>query len=282
MKKPIILFSSILLCGMYVLLGSNAAGPASAGNGIRNGGPGTNGNCSACHSGGSGTTTAAIALKVKATGAVVSGKYVPGTVYTVTISGNNSNLAFFGFQVTATKGSVQAGAFSNMGSDKHIANISGLQVVEHSTSLAKVNGAYEASFDWTAPAAGTGTVTFNGIINGVNHDNNTSGDRSSDPVTLNLTEDGPTAIADLSYWKNLKLFPVPATELLRISSEGMEAGSYTFQVYDLNGKALWYNTYNVKNDLLHMEIPLKGFAASTYFLVIKGKGQQATRAFSKQ
>ena len=280
MKRPLIIFSTVL-CGLYVLLSSNAAGPATAGNGIRNGAPGSNGTCSACHGGGAGTTTAAIALKEKATGTAANGVYKPGTVYTVTISGNNANLAFFGFQVTSVKGTAQAGTFSNMGSDKHIANVNGLQLVEHSTSLAKTNGQYEASFDWTAPVAGTGTVTFNGIINGVNKDNNTGGDKASNTVSLNLTEQSTTGIAEAAYWKSLKVFPQPASNVLHISSEGIKEGKYTLTVYDLNGKALWQNDYRAQNNLMQTEVPLQQLAAGTYFLNIKGESQ-VTRMFIKQ
>jgi hypothetical protein len=280
MKRPLIIFSTVL-CGLYVLLSSNAAGPATAGNGIRNGAPGSNGTCSACHGGGAGTTTAAIALKEKATGTAANGVYKPGMVYTVTISGNNSNLAFFGFQVTAVKGTAQAGTFSNMGPDKHIANISGLQLVEHSTSLAKTNGQYEASFDWTAPAAGTGTVTFNGIINGVNKDNNTGGDRASSIVSLNLTEQSATGIAEATYWKRLKVFPQPAVHTLHISNEGIREGDYILTVYDLNGKALWQSKYRTQNNRMLTEVPLQQLAAGTYFLNIKGESQ-VTRMFIKQ
>ncbi len=280
MKRPLIIFSTVL-CGLYILLSSNAAGPATAGNGIRNGAPGSNGTCSACHGGGAGTTTAAIALKEKATGTAANGVYKPGVVYTVTISGNNASLAFFGFQVTAVKGTVQAGTFSNVGADKHIANVSGLQLVEHSTSLAKTNGQYEASFDWTAPVAGTGTVTFNGIINGVNKDNNTGGDKSSNTVALNLTEQTTTGIAENKYLKSLKVFPQPATDMLHISSEDLKEGRYTLTVYDLNGKALWQNDYRSKGRTMQTTVPLQRLAAGTYFLSIKGE-EQLTRMFIKQ
>ncbi|WP_118976491.1 choice-of-anchor V domain-containing protein [Taibaiella koreensis] len=280
MKRPIIL-TSVVLCGMYLILGSNAAGPATAGNGIRNGGPGSSGTCASCHGGGSGTTTAAITLKVKATGAAVTGSYVPGTVYTLTLTGNNPGLDFFGFQVTASKGTSQAGSFSNLGSDKHAASIGGLQVIEHSTSLAKSGGVYTVSFDWTAPAAGTGTVTFNGIINGVNHDGGTSGDKTSDVVTVNLTETPSVGIAEEGIWKNLNMSPVPASDMLNISGEGITPGSYQLTVFDLNGKALWQSTVNNQSGKLQASVPVHQLASGTYFLNIKGKSQ-VSRMFIKQ
>ncbi len=267
---------------MYLLFGSNAAGPASSGSGIRNGAPGSNGTCAACHGGGTGTTTASISLKVKASGAAVTGSYTPGTVYTVSLTGNNADLAFFGFQLTATKGAAQAGTFSNLGSNKHAAMLSGLQVIEHSTALAKTGGVYEATFDWTAPAAGTGTVIFNGIINGVNHDGGTGGDKVSEIVTLSLTESTPpTGIAGRDLLNHFSLSPVPASDRLQLNGSGLN-GAYTLAVYDLNGKVLWQGAAQTQNNNLQAEIPVSQLATGTYFLHLKGKEGKATRAFTKK
>lgn len=280
MKKHLILFPA-LCCGLYLLLGSNAAGPASSGNGIRNGAPGSNGTCGTCHGGGAGNTTASIALLEKATGQSANGSYKPGMLYTVTISGNNAALAFFGFQVTAVKGTAQAGAFSNMGTDKHVAQIGGLQLAEHNTSLAKTNGQYEASFDWTAPEAGSGTVTFNGIINGVNKDNGTGGDKASNIVSLQLTEQAPTGIEEDALWKDLQLFPVPASDRLQVHGNTAKDGTYTLTVYDLGGKALWQGRYQAQHGVLAADVPVEALAAGTYFLHIRGEGS-AVRMFLKK
>lgn len=280
MKRSLIIFPT-LLCGMYVLLGSNAAGPASAGNGIRNGAPGSIGTCTSCHGSGTGTTTASLDLKEKVSGTAASGMYKPGVVYTVTISGNNPDLAFFGFQVSAVKGTAQAGTFSNMGADKHIANISGLQLVEHSTSLAKTNNLYSASFDWTAPVAGTGTVTFNGIINAVNKDGGTGGDRVSSPVTLTLTEAVPSSVGELNSRINLQLSPVPVADVLHISGEGITSGNYELRIYDLNGKVVWQGQQPAKNNLLQAAVPVNNLAAGTYVLHLKGK-DRVVKLFSKK
>lgn len=281
MKRQL-LISTAVLGVLYIALSSNKAGPASSGNGIRNGGPGTNGTCTACHGGGQGTTTVSISLKEKANGNAANGKYKPGTVYTVTISGNNPNLALWGFQVTAvTANHTQAGNFSNAGTGKHVIPISGLQVVEHTTTLSKTNNMYETEFDWTAPATGTGSIMFHGIINAVNDDNSTTGDRVSAPATLTLTEDGPTSIAETLSWKDLKLYPNPATDELHISSNQVESGLYELSVYDLSGKQVWHSTKNITTNTLDLVIPIRPLEAGVYSLSIKGK-QQAVLMFVKK
>ncbi len=283
MKRSFIILP-VLLLGLYFSLSSNSSGPASAGNGIRNGGPGTNGNCSSCHGGGAGTTTMTIALKEKTGGAAANGKYKPGTVYTVTISGNNPNLAFFGFQLTAaTAGHQQAGNFGNLGSNKHAVVIGGLQVVEHSENLAKTSGAYLAEFDWTAPAAGTGTVTLYGIINGVNDDNNTTGDKASAPVNLSLTETvPPTSVQDLSKGSDLKVYPNPASNLLYLSSDKMNQGKYQVVVYDMAGRLVLQQGGQHNGSKLLMPVAVDRLPAGSYILHLNNATQTAVRAFTKE
>lgn len=282
MKKSIII-SAIMLPGIFILFSSNSNGPASSGNGIRNNGPGSNGTCASCHGGGAGTTTINIALAEKATGAAANGAYKPGVVYTVTLSGNNPNLPFFGFQLSAaTTANQQAGSFGNLGANKHISNLSGLQIVEHSTNIAKVNGAYTAIFDWTAPVAGKGTVTFYGIINGVNDDNGTNGDRTSAPAAISLTEQpGQTSINDLEQYNDLKLYPNPVLDVLHIRSESIAKGKYDIRILDINGRAV-FNSSERLNFAAGWTVSLKSLKPGIYFLRIEGSGQHIARTFSKQ
>jgi hypothetical protein len=282
MKKSIII-SAIMLPGMFLVFSSNTNGPASSGNGIRNNGPGSNGTCSSCHGGGAGTTTINISLTEKVTGTAANGIYKPGVVYTVTLSGNNPNLPFFGFQLSAaTATNQQAGSFSNLGADKHISNLSSLQIVEHSTNIAKVNGSYLATFDWTAPAAGKGTVTFYGIINGVNDNNLTSGDKVSAPSAVSLTEQpGQTSIDDLGQYSDLKLYPNPASDVLQLRSESMGNGKYDIRILDINGREVFYNSERL-NFSAGWNVSLKSFKPGIYFLRIEGNGQKLSRTFSKK
>jgi hypothetical protein len=282
MKKSIII-SAIMLPGMFLIFSSNSSGPASSGNGIRNSGPGSNGTCGSCHGGGAGTTTINISLAEKATGTAANGVYKPGVVYTVTLSGNNPNLPFFGFQLSAATGAnQQAGAFGNLGGNKHISNLSGLQIVEHSTNIAKVNGVYTATFDWTAPTAGKGTVTFYGIINGVNDDNGTNGDRTSAPAAISLTEQpGQTSINDMEQYHDLKLYPNPASDVLHIRSESIANGKYDIRILDINGRTV-FNSSERLNFSAGWTVSLKSLKPGVYFLRVEGNGQKIARTFSKQ
>lgn len=272
-----------MLPGIFLVFSSNSNGPASSGNGIRNNGPGSNGTCSSCHGGGTGTTTINISLTEKATGSAANGTYKPGIVYTVTLSGNNPNLPFFGFQLSAaTTANLQAGSFSNLGADKHISNLGNLQIVEHSMNIAKVNGNYLATFDWTAPAAGKGTVTFYGIINGVNDNNLSDGDKVSAPSAVSFTEQpGQTSIDDMEQYHTLKLYPNPALDVLQLRSESMGDGKYEIRISDINGRTVFYSNERL-NLSTGWKVSLTSFKPGMYFLRIEGNGQKIIRSFSKK
>jgi len=94
--------------------------------------------------------------------------------------------AGYGFQATALDGSNnKAGDFSNPIAGTQIATAGAREYAEH-VGVSPM-GAY--GWQWTAPAAGTGSVTFYGIGNAVNGTGNTSGDVGNTvPVTITLTE----------------------------------------------------------------------------------------------
>jgi hypothetical protein len=278
MKKSI-LITALILPAAFLIFSSNSAGPASSGNGIRNGGPLSNGTCGSCHSGGSGTTSINLSVVEKSNGNAANGIYKPGVVYTVTLSGNNANLAFFGFQVSAANAAQQqAGSFGNLGADKHSSNLSGLQIVEHNTTLSKVNGAYTVSFDWTAPAAGNGTVTLYGIINAVNNNDEGSGDKVSAPATISLNEQS-TGIDDVENDRSVKLYPNPASDVLHIATDQRFKGNYNVRILDINGRVVYRDNALIVPSK-DITISVKDLRTGLYFLRMDGEGQKISRSFT--
>ncbi len=279
MKKSIVI-SALILPVVFVVFSSNSNGPASSGNGIRNGGPLSNGTCGSCHGGGPGTTSINFTLVEKASGTPTTGSYKPGVVYTVTLSGNNPSLPFFGFQLSAaTATQQQAGSFSNLGTGKHISNQSSYQIVEHSNNLSKVNGSYTVSLDWTAPAAGSGSVTLYGIINAVNDDNSTTGDKVSAPATLSLTEQSGTGIDKIESDDLVKVYPNPASDVLHIAAGDGLQGNYDIRILDVNGRVVYQNNETVRlaKDLI---ISVKELNKGIYFLKMTGGSKSISRSFS--
>jgi hypothetical protein len=197
MKRTLLLtaFSGMLYLGVT----SASSGPGGQSlNGT--GSPGANTTCGNCHGGGAGTTTATVELRKLSTGTSgpVVTQYQADTVYLVKVVGNNANLSHFGFQLTAlNSANTNAGVFTNVTGSMHIASVGSKNIVEHTAQLAKTNNQYEASFRWTAPATGAGTVTFYGVINGVDNTGQVNNDKPSAPFSVALTE-STTSVKELN------------------------------------------------------------------------------------
>ena len=177
-----ICISAICLLSLTVFTYSSTPPAANAGD------PG-NGNCTSCHGGSaitSGTAWSSIAL----TGLPTNG-YIPGTTYTLTISGNSASTSKNGFQLTSlNSNNAMAGSIAS-GTGTSIQTNSGKTYISQSGSN---SGTW--SFNWTAPISGTGTVSFYTAFNGSNSNSNTVGDLiytktfSINQATTNL----PTAV----------------------------------------------------------------------------------------
>jgi len=152
----------------------------------RTGSPVSLGNCASCHSGGSGTTTVGITMK-NSSGTAVT-QYTAGATYTLelNVSGTSGNRrAVQG--VVLTTANAQAGVLSGATGFSAISTVSGRQYLEHSTPATSL-ASYVFSATWTAPAAGTGTVTVYSSGLAANNNGVTSGDLASANASLSITE----------------------------------------------------------------------------------------------
>ena len=223
---------------LYLTITGYASGPGQVSlNGT--GSPGANSSCAGCHSGGTGATTGAVEIRKLSTG--ISGplvtSYMPDTNYIVTVIGNNANLTHFGFQLTALNSTnINAGTFSNLPGNVHIATVSSKTIVEHATPLAKTNNQYEVMFNWVAPAAGSGNITFYGIINAVNNGGQVSGDKPGNQFTKVLAETTPANVGQLSDNIKIVAYPNPVTDKLNLSIGNAKSGAYTINVFDIQGR----------------------------------------------
>jgi hypothetical protein len=179
MKKKFILLPLVGLL-FYVLFSSSASGPGATGDGDRTGATGAPG-CSggSCHST---TATAAITVLVQlydVTGTTLITSYVGGTPYKIRVTGTNTGATIqnrFGFQVTAVKTSSHATSEGMLAAiaSTHLGTYSGINIVEHQMALPPTSGGggmgttYVVNIPWTAPMAGTGSVSLFAVINAVN------------------------------------------------------------------------------------------------------------------
>lgn len=178
MKKKLLsiaFLSAIVIC--YLSLSSNNNGKT---------GVSTSG-CGSCHGN---TAKAATIISTTFDGGALT-SYTPGQKYAVelTLSNSTSTLVNAGFDAAFTKGVI-----SNALSGTAISS-SKLEIY-HTTPKNLTSGTVKWTFDWTAPAAGSGSVTFNIAGNVCNGDNKDNSSDAWNKSSLTLTEGGAsTALA---------------------------------------------------------------------------------------
>ena len=124
---------------------------------------------SGCHSG---TTVTADTSIAKITSNIPSTGYVPGVTYTFTASVNKPTYNRFGFQASPQD------SLGNYKGTMIVTNstktkITGTKYITHTTSG---NSQSSWSWDWTAPALGSGQVRMSGALMAANNNGGTSGD----------------------------------------------------------------------------------------------------------
>ena len=308
MKKRILLFTTVAAMG-YLIFTSYATGPGIHGydcTGAETGSGNPTG-CSAtgvaCHgSVGSPTTGITVTLELDSAGVTTSstatgtGHYKPGFTYTVKITGVNTTtntLPKFGFQVCAIKGSTAVVSPINVGTLQSTGLPAGLQytpgpggsmgfianVVEHSMSLSPTTGTggngttYVESFTWTAPIAGTGTVSLWAALNAVNNvppDVADAGDKWNTNHLI-LNEIVPSSVANVTNNINVSAFPNPVSNNLNLQFNNAQQGKYSIQVFDLSGRCISNESLELNSNQV-TNINTGNWTPGLYQVVIQKEG----------
>ncbi|UPT69076.1 MAG: immunoglobulin domain-containing protein [Sphingobacteriales bacterium JAD_PAG50586_3] len=153
--------------------GNGGGAPAGRTGSPGDGGPSQSCARSGCHTGGSnpisGSTNASLTSTIPTTG------YIPGQTYTVTGFVQGTGLQEFGFQISPQNtAGTQRGTL--VVTDASATQIVNTKYITHRTAGTAGSGSRTWSFNWVAPAAGTGAFSFYGAFNATNSNNNVTGD----------------------------------------------------------------------------------------------------------
>lgn len=180
MKKVVL--SIITIVTIFVAFGyvtksahsSTSAAPAGRTGSPGDGGPSQSCARSGCHTGGSnpvsGSANASITSTIPATG------YIPGQTYTITGFVQATGLQKFGFQISPQNTAGTQRGTNVITDATNTQLVGGNKYVTHRTAGTAGNGSRTWSFNWVAPAAGTGEFSFYGAFNATNSGSNSSGD----------------------------------------------------------------------------------------------------------
>ncbi len=191
------IYAALFLFIAVFVLQSRSGGAASSGLGDRTGSPvGGAAGCS-CHGGGAFSPTISVVVRDASLNIVSS--YTPGGSYTLafTVSAAAGSPAGYGFQglaISATNNTNAGTMTAATSSNTQISNFGGRQYAEH----LGINSTGIFTINWTAPAAGFGSVNLYSRGLAVNG-SSSSGDQQSSSNLLTLSEQTSISFAAVSY-----------------------------------------------------------------------------------
>jgi len=188
-------------------------------------------NCTGCHGGtiNSGTGTAAITTNIPVAG------YVIGNTYTITLTGVQSGIIKFGFELTAESGNNKTGDLMITDNTTKLANSN--NAVTHKSSGTIGNSTKSWSMDWTPRANSIGSTTFYAALMFANGNGN---DDSGDKVLTTSHSVNEEIINDIN---NLS---AKGDFTFNTASKTIETQK-TVEVYDISGKLVLTTTNNSTN-----------------------------------
>ncbi|MEP7129145.1 MAG: choice-of-anchor V domain-containing protein [Chitinophagales bacterium] len=238
MKKKLLFFAITCIIGsgiVSVSLNSAKSYPDGAPSSVA-GAP--NDNSKTCAKSGCHPGTATAIFDVITSDVPVTG-YVPGDTYTITATVTDPALVKFGFEITpqsATGTLLGTMALSDAAKTKFTSTSN--KYITHTsngTNFPDHTGTW--SFNWTAPATGTGDVTFYGAFDFSNNNGGTSGDVTYSS-TLTIPEAFGVGINELAEINSLNVFPNPATDHVIITYYLNQQQPVIISLYDLAGKRI--------------------------------------------
>jgi hypothetical protein len=276
MKKNL-LISSVVLTAVIAIGINHSAMTNSTGISARTGAPGET-TCNACHTGNT-VNDPSGSIQIATVPVMTNGQYVPGTTYSVALTITKPGQAKFGLCIVSLNSSnANAGSIIVTNTNEtQILTSGGKNYLTHRNGGAVATDTKTFTFDWVAPAAGTGTVNVYYAGNATNNNGNTSGDFIyNNSVTLTeLT----TSIESLSR-ENLpaiSLYPSPAAEQFNVEFANVPSQQTQIELFDINGKRI-AELFNdqLSSSRLTFNRPA-GLSAGVYFIRITNQEKQTTQ-----
>lgn len=257
MKKIFTLVVSAL-CGLVIVFTfANAVNETVASPGGYTGSPAEAKDCTECHDGPATSQAGIITSNIPVSG------YVPGSTYTITVTLNTSTTAN-GFEVSPQS---QAGALLGTltpGNGTQLCNSD--KAVTH-TEASIANKTW--SFSWTAPAKGTGAVTFYGAF--------AEGYSVIKKSTLVVSEDVSTGIASKTVSKSNLTVSYNASNL-EVSYNVVNAGKVNIQLFDITGKlAQTVTEENAITGNNHKTMNVSNLEKGVYILKLENEGSFSSK-----
>jgi cytochrome c553 len=256
---------------LLLLFQSVASGRAASGGQDRTGSPGSlSSTCVACHSSAGSFTNPLLGITVKDINGNAVSSYTAGDTYTlefqVTTNGSPSGYAMQAVVLDGSNSNI--GDLTNVTTaNTQLATIAnGREFIEHAGRSS--SGFFSCS--WTAPVAGTGTVSVYGVGMAVNG-GSTSGDNTSPTAQLVLSEDISTATHSVLSETQYSIYPLPNNGTFRLVNNHI-AGLSEIRLFSLQGQEFYSQTTYLDQNATH-NIVLNDLSAGLYFVQVTKVGK---------
>jgi hypothetical protein len=197
--------------------------------------------------------------------------YIPGQTYPLTVICDDIVAERYGFQITSETASTKAGTW--IITDASRTQLKSGTAVTHTSAGTAPNGPPNTwSMHWTAPAAGTGTVTFYVAVNQTNNSGTNFGDQIY-VSSLSIDESGVGIAENLDQTVG-NLYPNPATDFIHLNTPA----NAEIRVYDNAGREV----ISLVTVQALQEIDISGLQQGVYFVKVGLDGQYASRSFIKR
>ncbi len=273
-KKLIIAITAVVSISLLLTVKISHSYPTGAPAGVANDPSGGSANCTSCHNGTAiaATTQATITSNIPAAG------YTPGTTYTITATVNYTGRSTFGFEISPQNSAgtklgtlvVTSSATTKMVGNKYI--------TQQQAGTTGTSGTHTWTFNWVAPALGSGSVTFWGSFLAANGNGGSSGDVTY-KTSYTVAEAVASGVNELQANTNA-LTVINLKNALQISYSAQSAASANVELYNLNGTLVSSSIFeqqNAGNVALNFDVK-DGLNTGIYIV----KVQQGTQVLTKK
>ena len=241
--------------------------------GGKTGSPGDGSDCTSCHAGSAQNANNWISTTIPGTG------YVAGSTYTITATATHSGAAKYGFELTAEDG-------SNAKTGTFVINGSGTQLVNNSKAVTHTSGGTSSSgdsrswtMDWTAPAAGTGDVSFYAAFNAANGSGS-----GGDVIYLSsttVTEDAGSGTWPVTVsGSRITLYPQPVISRMAFTMPDKLNAQIELLIYTMDGRLAHRIPATASSG--HVDVDLSGLGSGAYILKVHHEGTDYSGRFIKK
>lgn len=207
--------------------------------------------------------------------------YIPGRLYTIRLKGTYPGTGYpvFGFQFSGS--GVNDGNFVT-GPGIHSQVIAPFQLLQHQyplTTTGTNNRMAEVSFLWQAPPAGSGVVSFYGVVLMGNNDTSPQGDIAN--TIVRTVYEATTSVEETAGQSPIFLYPNPVEDRLYLTIDNTRESIYTVQVTTLNGISMVKSTLKTTSGTLPWSLSVAGWPSGMYMLELVSGTSRTVMPFIK-